>query len=59
METRTGDLCFWRHAGRRSRADPFSMQDAGFQTGKMREGKGGAWTDFTFGVCSMWTGVKL
>jgi 2-methoxy-6-polyprenyl-1,4-benzoquinol methylase len=36
-----------------------SMRDAGFQTGQMREGKGGAWTDFTFGVATMWTGVKV
>ncbi|RSH82233.1 2-hexaprenyl-6-methoxy-1,4-benzoquinone methyltransferase [Saitozyma podzolica] len=35
------------------------MRDAGFQTGQMREGKGGAWTDFTFGVATMWTGVKV
>jgi len=24
----------------------------------MREGKGGAWVDYTFGVATMWTGVK-
>jgi 2-methoxy-6-polyprenyl-1,4-benzoquinol methylase len=34
------------------------VQEAGFQTGQMREGKGGAWTDFTLGVATMWTGVK-
>ncbi|KAL7421711.1 2-hexaprenyl-6-methoxy-1,4-benzoquinone methyltransferase [Cryptotrichosporon argae] len=34
------------------------VREAGFQTGQMREGKGGAWTDFTFGVATMWTGVK-
>ncbi|WOO76643.1 2-methoxy-6-polyprenyl-1,4-benzoquinol methylase, mitochondrial [Vanrija pseudolonga] len=34
------------------------VRDAGFQTGAMREGKGGAWTDYTFGVATMWTGVK-
>lgn len=34
------------------------VRNAGFQTGAMREGKGGAWTDFTFGVATMWTGVK-
>ncbi|WWD17450.1 hypothetical protein CI109_101891 [Kwoniella shandongensis] len=34
------------------------VQEAGFQTGQMREGKGGAWTDFTGGIATMWTGVK-
>ncbi|BEJ17756.1 hypothetical protein CspHIS471_0700240 [Cutaneotrichosporon sp. HIS471] len=34
------------------------VRDAGFQTGAMREGKGGAWKDYTFGVATMWTGVK-
>lgn len=40
-------------------SDEISVQNAGFQTGEMKEGKGGAWTDFTFGVATMWTGVKL
>ncbi|OCF43140.1 ubiquinone biosynthesis methyltransferase [Kwoniella heveanensis CBS 569] len=35
------------------------VRDAGFQTGQMREGKGGAWTDFTGGIATMWTGVKV
>ncbi|ORX36805.1 ubiquinone biosynthesis methyltransferase [Kockovaella imperatae] len=34
------------------------VQQAGFQTGQLREGKGGAWTDFTGGIATMWTGVK-
>lgn len=34
------------------------VREAGFQTGKMQEGRGGAWRDFTFGVATMWTGVK-
>ncbi|KAK8864253.1 hypothetical protein IAR55_001499 [Kwoniella newhampshirensis] len=34
------------------------VQEAGFQTGQMKEGKGGAWTDFTGGIATMWTGVK-
>jgi 2-methoxy-6-polyprenyl-1,4-benzoquinol methylase len=46
-------------------AEPFltdahvcSIREAGFQTGKMQEGKGGAWRDFTFGIATQWTGVK-
>jgi 2-methoxy-6-polyprenyl-1,4-benzoquinol methylase len=43
----------------RKKADPtHSVREAGFQTGAMREGKGGAWVDYTFGVATMWTGVK-
>ncbi|ORY32553.1 ubiquinone biosynthesis methyltransferase [Naematelia encephala] len=34
------------------------MRDAGFQTGQLREGKGGAWTDYTNGIATAWTGVK-
>ncbi|WVQ72742.1 hypothetical protein IAR50_002302 [Cryptococcus sp. DSM 104548] len=34
------------------------VQEAGFKTGQMKEGKGGAWVDFTFGIATMWTGVK-
>ncbi|WVQ82203.1 hypothetical protein IAT38_004331 [Cryptococcus sp. DSM 104549] len=34
------------------------VQNAGFQTGLMKEGKGGAWVDFTGGIATMWTGVK-
>jgi len=35
------------------------VRNAGFQTGEMREGKGGSWTDFTMGIATMWTGVKV
>ncbi|ODN79865.1 hypothetical protein L202_03758 [Cryptococcus amylolentus CBS 6039] len=34
------------------------VQEAGFKTGQLKEGKGGAWVDFTFGIATMWTGVK-
>ncbi|KAK6910254.1 ubiquinone biosynthesis methyltransferase [Kwoniella mangroviensis CBS 10435] len=34
------------------------MRNAGFQTGQLREGKGGAWTDYTNGIATAWTGVK-
>ncbi|EIW70798.1 hypothetical protein TREMEDRAFT_29054 [Tremella mesenterica DSM 1558] len=34
------------------------MQEAGFKTGQLREGKGGAWTDHTGGIATVWTGVK-
>ena len=34
----------------------FSVQEAGFQVGEMREG--GAWTDYTNGICTFWRGVK-
>lgn len=33
-----------------------SVQEAGFQVGEMREG--GAWTDYTNGICTFWRGVK-
>ena len=36
----------------------YRMRDAGFQTGQLREGKGGAWTDYTNGIATAWTGVK-
>lgn len=40
-------------------ADLYSrMREAGFQTGQMREGKGGAWEDYTNGIATAWTGVK-
>lgn len=45
-------------AGTYLNADPLRVRDAGFQTGQMREGKGGAWTDYTNGIATMWTGVK-
>ncbi|KAJ9121036.1 hypothetical protein QFC24_005017 [Naganishia onofrii] len=32
------------------------VQEAGFQVGEMREG--GAWTDYTNGICTFWRGVK-
>lgn len=35
------------------------VQEAGFHTGEMREGKGGAWTDYTGGIATFWRGVKL
>ncbi|KAI0755247.1 ubiE/COQ5 methyltransferase family-domain-containing protein [Daedaleopsis nitida] len=35
------------------------IQDAGFSTGAMHEGKGGAWTDLWDGIASIHTGVKL
>ncbi|EIN12365.1 UbiE/COQ5 methyltransferase [Punctularia strigosozonata HHB-11173 SS5] len=35
------------------------IQEAGFATGEMREGKGGAWRDLTGGVACIHTGVKL
>ncbi|XAO23734.1 hypothetical protein I312_102514 [Cryptococcus bacillisporus CA1280] len=34
------------------------VQEAGFKTGQMREGRGGAWTDYTNGIATVWTGVK-
>lgn len=39
-------------------ADDGRMKDAGFQIGQMKEGRGGAWTDYTFGVATAWRGVK-
>jgi 2-methoxy-6-polyprenyl-1,4-benzoquinol methylase len=39
-------------------ADLPRMQEAGFLTGALREGKGGAWTDYTNGIATAWTGVK-
>nr|ODN82612.1 ubiquinone biosynthesis methyltransferase [Cryptococcus depauperatus CBS 7841] len=35
------------------------VQEAGFKTGQLKEGRGGAWTDFTGGIATMWTGVKV
>ena len=35
------------------------IQDAGFVTGGMPEGKGGAWIDLWDGIASVHTGVKL
>jgi len=35
------------------------IADAGFATGGMFEGKGGAWRDLTFGVAAIHTGVKV
>lgn len=35
------------------------IKDAGFATGEMREGKGGAWRELWGGVASIHTGVKL
>jgi 2-methoxy-6-polyprenyl-1,4-benzoquinol methylase len=35
------------------------IREAGFQTGEMREGEGGAWTDYTGGITSVHTGVKI
>ena len=35
------------------------VQEAGFKTGQMREGKGGAWTNYTGGIATAWTGVKV
>ena len=35
------------------------IQDAGFTTGALREGKGGAWTDLWDGIACIHTGVKL
>lgn len=35
------------------------IKDAGFSTGEMREGKGGAWRDLWGGVACIHTGVKL
>ncbi|KAI0771159.1 ubiE/COQ5 methyltransferase family-domain-containing protein [Trametes elegans] len=35
------------------------IADAGFATGAMHEGKGGAWTDLWGGIASIHTGVKL
>ncbi|KAK4688569.1 hypothetical protein P7C73_g1547, partial [Tremellales sp. Uapishka_1] len=34
------------------------IKDAGFQSGQLKEGKGGAWVDYTNGIATMWTGVK-
>lgn len=38
--------------------DSYRVQEAGFQTGELKEGKGGAWTDYTNGICTFWRGVK-
>jgi len=35
------------------------VQEAGFKTGQMKEGKGGAWTNYTGGIATAWTGVKV
>jgi 2-methoxy-6-polyprenyl-1,4-benzoquinol methylase len=35
------------------------IKDAGFATGQMREGSGGAWRDLWGGVACIHTGVKL
>ncbi|THH28812.1 hypothetical protein EUX98_g5374 [Antrodiella citrinella] len=35
------------------------IQDAGFSTGRMHEGKGGAWRDLWGGIACIHTGVKL
>lgn len=35
------------------------IKNAGFTTGEMREGKGGAWRDLWGGVACIHTGVKL
>ncbi|KAI9061353.1 hypothetical protein FKP32DRAFT_1594580 [Trametes sanguinea] len=35
------------------------IADAGFTTGAMHEGKGGAWTDLWGGIASIHTGVKI
>ncbi|KAL7409305.1 UbiE/COQ5 methyltransferase [Mrakia frigida] len=35
------------------------IREAGFQTGELREGEGGAWTDYTLGITSVHKGVKL
>ncbi|RPD77433.1 UbiE/COQ5 methyltransferase [Lentinus tigrinus ALCF2SS1-7] len=35
------------------------IQDAGFVTGELHEGKGGAWIDLWDGIASIHTGVKL
>ena len=35
------------------------IRKAGFQTGELRKGKGGAWLDFWGGMVAMHTGVKL
>ncbi|CDZ98227.1 coq5 methyltransferase [Phaffia rhodozyma] len=35
------------------------IREAGFQTGEMREGEGGAWRDLTGGIASIHTAVKL
>lgn len=35
------------------------IREAGFQTGEMREGEGGAWTDYTGGITSVHKGFKI
>ena len=35
------------------------IQDAGFTTGGMHEGKGGAWIDLWDGIASIHIGAKL
>lgn len=35
------------------------IQDAGFVTGGLHEGKGGAWTDLWGGIASIHKGVKV
>ena len=41
------------------RTNDYRVQEAGFKTGQMREGKGGAWTNYTGGIATAWTGVKV
>ena len=41
------------------RFSSYRIRNAGFQTGELREGEGGAWTDFTGGITSVHKGVKV